>query len=62
MPIDGNGRQQEFGPSVEYFASRLQIQEELVKHSGQDIIGMTASRGLAETLGRRLPNHNTVAA
>jgi GTP cyclohydrolase IA len=32
---------------VEYFASRLQIQEELVKQIGQYIIEMTAPRGLA---------------
>lgn len=32
---------------VEYFASRLQIQEELVKQIGQYIMDMTAPRGLA---------------
>src|SRR5688572_14214493 len=32
---------------VEYFASRLQIQEELVKQIGQYILDMTAPRGLA---------------
>jgi GTP cyclohydrolase I len=32
---------------VEYFASRLQIQEELVKQIGQYIMGMTSPRGLA---------------
>jgi GTP cyclohydrolase IA len=32
---------------VEYFAARLQIQEELVKQIGQYIIEMTAPRGLA---------------
>lgn len=32
---------------VEYFASRLQIQEELVKQIGQHIVDMTKPRGLA---------------
>ncbi|MFC5086579.1 GTP cyclohydrolase I, partial [Microvirga arabica] len=32
---------------VEYFASRFQIQEELVKQIGQYIMDMTAPRGLA---------------
>jgi GTP cyclohydrolase I len=32
---------------VEYFASRLQIQEELVKQIGQYIMDMTSPRGLA---------------
>ena len=32
---------------VEYFASRLQIQEELVKQIGQYIVDMTSPRGLA---------------
>ncbi|MBV9750234.1 MAG: GTP cyclohydrolase I [Acetobacteraceae bacterium] len=32
---------------VDYFASRLQIQEELVKQIGQYLVDMTAPRGLA---------------
>jgi GTP cyclohydrolase IA len=32
---------------VDYFASRLQIQEELVKQIGQHIVDLTAPRGLA---------------
>jgi hypothetical protein len=31
MPINDDGRQQEFSLIVEYFASQFQIQEELVK-------------------------------
>jgi GTP cyclohydrolase I len=36
---------------VEYFAARLQIQEELVKQIGQYIIDMTSPRGLAVRIG-----------